>query len=154
MQALFINPFLHAIQDVMTTMARIDATPDKPTLKRDSHAFGDVTVLIGLSDKQAQGSLAISFHESVILDITRRMIGERQSQLNDTITDMVGEITNIVSGGAKRALSEQGYDFDLAIPGVITGKGHEIRHPHSSKTILLTFTTEAGRFFVEINFRE
>ncbi|MEW7977752.1 MAG: chemotaxis protein CheX [Candidatus Sedimenticola endophacoides] len=116
--------------------------------------FDNNSDVTGLSGKQAQGSLAISFPESVILDITRRMIGERQSQLNDTVTDMVGEITNIVSGGAKRALSEQGYDLDLAIPGVITGKGHEIRHPHSSKTILLPFTTEAGRFFVEINFRE
>ncbi|PUD99610.1 MAG: hypothetical protein C3L24_10635, partial [Candidatus Sedimenticola endophacoides] len=115
MQALFINPFLHAIQDVMTTMARIDATPDKPTLKRDSHAFGDVTGLIGLSGKQAQGSLAISFPESVILDITRRMIGERQSQLNDTVTDMVGEITNIVS--ARVSLPRERF-WDIPVPKI------------------------------------
>jgi len=152
MQATLINPFLHSIQDVMSTMANMEATPDKPSLKSGNASRGDITGLIGLTGGKIKGSLAISFPESVILDITQRILGEKPLKINDTVTDMVGEITNIVTGGAKRALSEQGYDFDLAIPGIITGPNHRISHTTSGQTILLPFSTTCGKFFVEISF--
>ncbi|MCW8907710.1 MAG: chemotaxis protein CheX, partial [Sedimenticola sp.] len=128
MKAEFINPFLNAILDVLSTMARIKATPGKPSLKKERTSMGDVSGLIGLTGAQMKGSLAISFTEPVILQIAENMLGEKVDSIDDTITDLVGEITNMVTGGAKRTLSEMGYDFDLAIPGVVSGKQHSITH--------------------------
>ncbi len=82
------------------------------------------------------------------------MLGEEIHSVNDIVTDLVGEITNIVTGGAKRSLSEMGYDFDLAIPGVVAGKNHIITHMTKGQTIVLPFHTEQGDFFVEICFEE
>ncbi len=154
MKAEFINPFLSAIVDVLTTMARVDVRPGKPRLKLDSISKGDVTGMIGLAGNQARGSLSISFSEPAILRITENMLGEPVTTIDATVIDMVGEITNMVTGGAKRLFSENGYDFDLAIPGVITGRDHQINHRTNGKTIFLPFDTDSGEFFVEISFEE
>lgn len=152
MKAEFVNPFLNAILDVLTTMARMEAKPGKPYLKKERTSMGDVSGLIGLTGRQMKGSLAISFTEPVILQITENMLGEKVDSVNDLVTDMVGEITNMVTGGAKRTFSEMGYDFDLAIPGVVAGKNHIITHKTSGQTIILPFHTDTGDFFVEICF--
>ncbi len=154
MNVEFINPFLSSILNVLSTMAMLEAKPGKPDIKKSNVACGDVTGLIGMAGKQAKGTLAITFTEPVILDITKRMLGEEETNINDTVTDMVGEITNMVSGGAKKILSEKGYRFDMAIPSVITGKDHVISHKSKSPIIIVPFHTKAGEFFIEICFEE
>lgn len=52
--------------------------------------------------QQTRGSMSITFDENLALEIMQNMLGERPNGLNDEITDMVGEITNMVAGGAKR----------------------------------------------------
>lgn len=60
--------------------------------------------------------MSITFDESLALEIMQNMLGERPNGLNEEVTDMVGEITNMVTGGAKRILAESGFDFDMATP--------------------------------------
>lgn len=113
MKAEFINPFLESIVNVLETMANVKATPGRPQRKEEDIANGDVTGLIGMAGGKVKGSLAITFTSAAIFDIAKRMIGEEVTEINSAITDLVGEITNMVTGGAKRLLSEQGYDFDM-----------------------------------------
>ena len=116
MKAEFINPFLESMVNVLSTMATLDATPQRPSIKQDNTARGDVTSVIGMTSPQVKGSLAITFSEPVLLEICRRMLGEELPGINDVATDLAGEITNMVSGGAKRLLGEKGYQLELEIP--------------------------------------
>ncbi len=152
MNVEFVNPFLVSILNVLKTMARLEAHPGNPTIKKDEVAQGDVTGIIGMTSDQAKGTLAITFTEPVILEITKRMLGEELDKIDDTIMDMAGEITNMVTGGAKKILSEQGYNFDMAIPSIVAGKDHIIQHKSKSSIIIVPFNTEAGDFFIEICF--
>jgi len=154
MNVAFINPFLTAIMNVLSTMAMMEVTPGKPMVKKTEVACGDVTGIIGMASERAKGTLAITFTEKVILEITKRMLGEEISKIDDTVADMVGEITNMVTGGAKKALSEKGYRFDMAIPSVISGKDHVIRHKSKAPIVIVPFNTSAGDFFIEICFEE
>jgi chemotaxis protein CheX len=154
MNVEFVNPFLDAILNVLNTMAMLEAKPGKPAIKTNQVASGDVTGLIGMTSEQAKGTLAITFSEPVILDITKRMLGEEVTMIDDTVTDMVGEITNMVTGGAKKSLSEKGYRFDMAIPSVVAGKNHIIHHKSRGPVIIVPFNTESGDFFIEICFEE
>jgi chemotaxis protein CheX len=150
----FINPFLSSILNVLSTMAALKAEPGKPEIKKTNIAKGDVTGLIGMASEHAKGTLAITFTEPVILDIAKRMLHEEFHSVDSTVTDLVGEITNMVTGGAKRILSEQGYKFDMAIPSVVAGKGHTIRHKSKAPIIMVPFSTESGSFFVEVCFED
>ena len=112
MRAEFVNPFLASLMNVLKTMASLELKPQKPRVKKDEIARGDVSGLIGMVGPQSRGSMSITFDEGLALQIMENMLGERPNGLNEEVTDMVGEITNMVTGGAKRILAESGFDFD------------------------------------------
>jgi len=152
MDVKLINPFLSSIVNVLSTMAKLELTAGKPTVKTDDVARGVVTGLISMESDQARGSLAISFSKAVILEIVNRMLGMEATEVDDTARDLTGEITNMVMGGAKNLLLEQGYDFGMSTPEVLTGDEHVILHPFSAPKILLPLSTESGELYVEICF--
>ncbi|MBF0564139.1 MAG: chemotaxis protein CheX, partial [Nitrospirae bacterium] len=66
----------------------------------------------------------------------------------------VGEITNMVTGGAKKILAERGYKFEMAIPTTIVGKNHVITHKTRGPIVIVPFKTTFGDFFVEVCFEK
>ncbi|MBA4374184.1 MAG: chemotaxis protein CheX [Thermodesulfovibrio sp.] len=154
MNVEFINPFLESIIKVLATMANTEAIPGKPFLKSDKSAKGDVTGVIGLTGDKARGSLAITFTEPAVLHIISQMLGEEIKVVDGEVADGVGEITNMVTGGAKKILSEKGYIFSMAIPTTIIGKNHSISHQTNGRIVCIPFETAAGSFFVEVCLEE
>jgi chemotaxis protein CheX len=152
MKAEFINPFLNSLLEVLKTMASIELTPQEPHLKTDRKSQGDVSGIIGMVGPQTKGSFSISLERSLALAIYANMLGEEVDDISDEVTDMVGEITNMVTGGAKRILGEKGYQFDMATPTVISGKGHEISHKVDGPRLAMDFKSEHGRAIIEICF--
>ncbi|RPA64281.1 chemotaxis protein CheX [Shewanella frigidimarina] len=154
MNVEFINPFLVSLINVISTMATMDLKPGKPQLKNHDLAKGDVSGLIGMVGPKTRGSLSITFEKALILEIMHKMLGENPGMINDEVTDLVGEITNMVTGGAKNLLSEKGYDFDMATPAVVSGKNHTISHKARGKKIMMPFSHEFGNAFIEICFED
>lgn len=152
MRAEFVNPFLTSLINVLDTMAHLKLTPKKPRLKKDGTAKGDVSGLIGLIGPKTKGSFSVTFEEELALEIMSRMLGERPTKINADVTDMVGEITNMVTGGAKRILAEKGFDFDMATPIVVSGHNHSISHKSDGQIIIMVFESEFGRAYTEICF--
>jgi len=148
----FINPFLSSVSNVLATMAQTESQPGQLALKQSATACGDVSGIIGMSGPQGKGSFAISFSEELVLAITQRMLGEEHTEIDNTVTDLVGEVTNMAIGGAKQLLADTGYDFGLASPVVVRGKDHRIDHHSKVATLLIPFSSDAGEFYIEVNF--
>ncbi|MEA1867504.1 MAG: chemotaxis protein CheX [Thermodesulfobacteriota bacterium] len=149
MDVRFINPFLEATIDVLKTMAFVESRPGKPYLKKDDLAKGDVSGIIGFTGA-ATGSMALSFSEKCILKIVSNMLGEESKEINDDIKDAVGELTNMVSGAARKNLEPIGLSLSAAIPTVVAGKGHSVSHVMGGPSIIIPFETEQGPFFVDV----
>ncbi len=152
MRAEFVNPFLVSLLHVISTMAQLELKAGAPRKKNDELARGDVSGLIGMVGPQTRGSFSITFDKGLALEIMRRMLGEAPETINEEVTDMVGEITNMVTGGAKRMLAEKGYDFNMATPVVVSGQNHTISHKTDSTKLLMPFESEYGRATIEICF--
>jgi chemotaxis protein CheX len=152
MKAEFINPFIGALRNVLSTMAQTELVPGKPTKKKDSVARGDVSGLIGMVGPNMKGSMSITFDESLALEIMQRMLGEKPESMNEEVTDMVGEITNMVAGGAKNTLGDMGYDFGMATPIVVAGRDHTINHQVDGPRLTMPFKSDAGQANLEICF--
>lgn len=152
MNAEFVNPFIAGLLNVMETMAQTKLTPGKPKRKEDEVAKGDISGLIGMVGPQVKGSLSITFDENLALTIMERMVGERPESLDAEVGDMVGEVTNMICGNAKRDLSEKGYDFGMATPVVVSGKDHTISHQVDGPKIILPFLCDDGQAYLEICF--
>lgn len=154
MNVKFINPFLDSFLNVIETMASLKLTPSHPQVKLDETAMGDVSGLVGLVGDKAKGSLSITFEKKLALTIMQNMLGEAPTSINDDVCDMVGEITNMVAGGARKQLSEQGFEFNMATPVVASGVNHNIVHISSEKKIIMPFNNLQGRAFIEICLEE
>lgn len=152
MNVEFINPFLQSLINVISTMANMQLTPGKPKLKTDNLAKGDVSGLIGMVGPQTKGSMSITFDQKLILEIMQNMLGENPGKINEEITDLVGEITNMVTGGAKNMLGSKGYEFEMATPMVVSGMGHTISHKANGKKIIMPFSSPYGNAHIEICF--
>ena len=154
MNVELINPFIASLNNVLTTMGGVESQPGKPSLKNDNISLGEVTGIIDMSGPQLQGSMAISFTQPVIFKIVENMVGEKLNRIDDTVTDLVGELTNMTAGGAKNQLTEKGYDIDMATPKMLSGKQHHITHTGQGKILLIPFSTASGNFFIELCFED
>jgi chemotaxis protein CheX len=149
MDVKFINAFLEGTVNVLKTMAFVEPKPGKPYIKKDCVASGDISGIIGLTGS-VKGSLALSFSEAGILRIVSNMLGEEITTMNHDINDAVGEITNMVSGVARKILESSGLNITAAIPTVVAGKNHSILHVMGGPSIIIPFSIDAGPFVVDI----
>jgi len=152
MNAEFINPFISALKNVLTTMAQTDLKAGKPSKKPDTVACGEVSALIDMEGPQVNGSISITFEEPLALEIMLKMLGEKPEQINHEVADMVGEIVNMICGGAKKELADKGYEFGMASPKVQTGKGHSLIHKATGPHVIIPFSNETGKAYIEFCF--
>jgi len=151
MDVKLVNPFINATINVLETMAFMTVDAGTPYLKKDDVAIGDVSGILGLTGV-ANGTIAVTFEEKCILAIVSNMFGETMSELNSEIADAVGELTNMISGQARRELGEMGRVLKAAIPSVVTGRGHNIIHFTNGPKIAIPFETNNGKFTIEVCF--
>ena len=78
------------------------------------------------------------------------MFGEEMKEINNEIIDAVGELTNMISGQARKELEEIGKVFHGAIPSVITGKRHKLIPMAKGNKIAIPFKTDSGSFTIEV----
>ena len=149
MDVKFVNPFINATLNVLQTMAFVKSEAEKPYLKKDDVARGDVSGVIGITG-ETNGTISVTFDESCILKIVSNMFSEEMTEINNEITDAVGELTNMISGQARKELEEMGKLFHGAIPSVITGKNHKLIPMTKGPRIAIPFKTDSGNFTVEI----
>lgn len=151
MDATLINPFIQSTISVLKTMTQTNPTPGTPFIKKDSKTWGVVTGVIGMAGDRMSGNLLISFNQPCILDIVSKMLMEEFKEITPDVTDAVGEITNMITGGTKNLLSELGFSFDMATPMIITGKDIELKQQTKTPVVVVPFTTSAGEFVIEAN---
>ena len=149
MDVKFINAFLDGTISVLKTMAFVEPISGTPYVKKDSVASGDISGIIGLTGS-VKGSLALSFSEACILRVVSNMLGEEIPALNHDTNDAVGEITNMISGVARKILESDGLNITAAIPTVVAGRNHSILHVLGGPSIIIPFSIEAGPFVVDI----
>lgn len=151
MNVEYINPFLKSTVTVLKTMAFTDATAGRPYIKKEAMAAGDVSGIIGITG-ETEGSLSVSFSEPCICHIVSNMFGESVTAINHEVEDAVGELTNMISGDARREMAEKGIVLKAAIPTVISGKNHTIKHMAKGPAVAIPFETAGGSFLVEVCF--
>jgi len=145
----FINAFLRATVHVLQTMALVEPKASRPYEKTNNIAVGDVSGVVGMTGS-ATGSLALSFSEKCIIRIVSNMLGEVHKGINKEIEDAVGEITNMISGDARRMLQAEGYTIEAAIPTVVSGKNHKVTHVLGGPSIIIPFEVEGMTFVVDV----
>lgn len=149
MDVKFINPFIYGTMDVMEKMVFIKPVAGRPYAKTDDTACGDISGIIGMTG-DATGSLAMSFSEACIIGIVDKMLGETHTEMNRAVLDAVGELTNMISGSARKLMEKDDLKVFAAIPTIVFGRAHTVRHIIKGPSIVIPFQTEAGEFVIDV----
>ncbi|MBN2143170.1 MAG: chemotaxis protein CheX [Candidatus Aureabacteria bacterium] len=137
----FINPFIQATVNIFKTMVFMEIHREKPYIKKIGQPKADISGTIGLAGK-ANGVIAVTFAKEVACKITSSMLNEKYTEMNDTVKDSIGEIANMIAGGAKGILSEKGLNFKIALPSVIVGADHTISFPPGVPCMVIPFNIQ------------
>jgi chemotaxis protein CheX len=149
MDAQIINPFVGAASNALETMAGLKANRGAPFVKGGFQAFADISGIIGLAG-EIKGAVMLSFPASLAKHIFEAMIGEEVPEGDPAIADVVGELTNMVAGGAKGTLAELGMDYNISIPTVVTGEGHLVSEKSKGPCLIVPFEVTGETFWLQI----
>jgi len=150
MDVTLVNPFVEGALHILDTTAFVKVKPDPPFLKKDSRPQGDISGILEISG-DLNGSAAISFSEKCILGIVSAMFGEDMTEINEEITDAVGEISNMIAGHVTTKIAEMGKKVKVKFVKVCSGADENIEHIKGGVHILaLPFRTTKGRMVIEV----
>lgn len=153
MKAEYINPFITATSEVFRTMLSIDPVRGQLYVKANEKLPYDISGIIGLAG-EANGFVIISMTETLALRIVEKFIGEKKDKLDDDVIDAIGEILNMIAGGAKQVFSRTGIRFKISIPNVVCGKDHIVGKQKNVKCLGMTFKVDNEVFVIEVALKE
>ena len=146
MKVEYINPFLTATISAFQTMLGCTLTRGAIYIKNGSRPEHEVSGMIGLSG-EAQGTVVLSMSCEAAVNVAETLLGERPDGIDEDVTDAVGELTNIIAGGAKAQLEH--LHLSVSLPTVVTGKHHCIQFPKEVAPICIPFDSGLGSVVVE-----
>ncbi len=144
-----INVFIVSTVEVLKTMAQIEAKKGTPFIREKDQISGDISAVISIVSENRSGSMAISFSSACYLDIISKMLGEECKEINSENADAAAELCNQIFGMTKKKLNEIGYKIQPAIPSVICGPNHTIKHMKVGPCVAVKFHTAKGDFTIE-----
>ena len=147
----FLKPFVDGTLNTLKIQCQLEATTEKPYIKgKQPQPEFEIAAVIGITSNAFNGTITLLFPEKVYLTLMSNMLGETFTEITSDLQDGAAELLNIIFGGAKVALSNQGYSVQKAIPTVVRGKLLQTTHLGSAGIFVLPFTTTAGVFHIEI----
>lgn len=151
MDVNFINPFIKATIEVLKVTAETVVHKDSVLIKEADEVSGDISAIVAMNSSKFVGSFAISFEKACYLDIASKMLYEEFTEINNDNRDAVGEICNQVFGMTKAKMNdEMNLDIAKALPAIIVGDKHTIKHQVKGPTLTVKFKTDAGSFTIEV----
>lgn len=148
-----INPFIESVYDLFSTMLTAKAVRGNVAVARGEGAYRDIVALIGLSG-QVCGMVTLAFPVKTALNIVNRLLGSELRVMDDTVSDAIAEVVNIVGGGAKaRFKMDDGPPISLSLPSVVRGNSFCVDYPTQTTWLEVPFTSDLGPFTLRVTFR-
>ncbi len=154
-----VQDFIDTTKEVLETMANMTVTSngtrdiDGNVEGLDVTACMDITGVLGFSGGR-RGSVLVTFSTETAIKAVGGMLGMEFETIDADVRDGVGELVNMIAGGAKTKLQSKGIDFELSIPNTVIGSKHEITAPQSSTRVRMDFVSDAGDFFIEVYLKQ
>lgn len=146
----YLTPFIQSTQNVLKTMASVKAKFQEVYFSNDFRIFGEISGIIGLSG-EAEGTVVITFYWDFARKIIAHMMNVQEDKINaEFIDDGVGELVNMISGVAKKSFVGRPYHFQLSLPTVVIGSGHQIGHPDDASIAVMVFDVDSHSFALQV----
>lgn len=147
MDPTLITPFMESIQNVFSMMLQLPVTFGEPVVKTESASAYDVSGIIGMSG-DVTGSVVLSFPKETAERVVAIFTGEELPVEHEDFADAIGELVNMVSGGAKGMFQKK--HSAITVPSVVIGKHHTVSRPKGVPCISIPCETDCGVLSIEV----
>ncbi len=147
----YLNPFIASIVHMFDTMLHLEIVRQTPFIGADALPENEVSGIIGLCGK-ARGAAVVSLGRETAIRCTERLLGERPPTVNAEVRDAVGEMANIVAGGAKAQMQQ--LEMSVSLPSIIIGRNHLINFPSGLTPVCVPFQCDWGPVSLQVGLRE
>ena len=145
-----ITAFVNSTKNVLSTMAGMESSVQKPQLKHDPQPSYDVSGIISFTG-EVVGSVVVSFRTQAAIEIVKAFTTEEYDVHDEDFIDAIGELCNMIAGNAKK---DFGVSSHISIPSVVIGPGHTIARIRDIPCIVIPCSCQAGEFAVEVNIKQ
>ncbi|MHC5057193.1 MAG: chemotaxis protein CheX [Planctomycetota bacterium] len=154
MEVQHMQPFVEETINTFEVMLGIKPEAKELETKDSTDGTYDISAIIGISGSGA-GGVVMSFPEDVACKLVSRMLGEEITELNQDVSDGIGELVNIITGNSKRGLVKFGFeDLSLSLPNVVIGKHRTVWRSKDMPCLMKRFfSSDLGPFCIELNVR-
>ncbi|MEJ2182232.1 MAG: chemotaxis protein CheX [Nitrospirota bacterium] len=137
---------------VLKTIAFVDALPGEIVPSDKNTLVGYVSGNVGLTGEM-KISITVSFSKEAITRIYHNMFPDERAQVTVFhMGDLVGEITNMISGNLRNILAGLDMRFDAGIPTVVIGS-QQIYHPSGTISKVIPFEMQGDTMFIEVGIK-
>lgn len=147
MDPAYIKPFIASIQNVFSTMMQLPVSVKEPFLKTDDSPVHDISGIIGMSG-DVMGSVVLSFPQATGENCVALFCGQKLQMGTPDFADAIGELVNMVSGGAKALFKDK--KASISCPSVIIGGNHRVARQSDIPCIVIPCSTDCGELYIEV----
>ncbi|MEN6621278.1 MAG: chemotaxis protein CheX [Smithella sp.] len=149
----YLQPFINNTCHILKTMAGLDAEFKEVYFSNSIRIFGDVSGIMGLAGN-VEGTLVVTFYWDLAKNIIAKMMSAEEETIDaELIHDGVSEIINMISGTTKKEFAGSQYYFEITLPSVVVGPGHQIGHLQDTSVSALIFQVGDQSFALHVCIR-
>ena len=141
------------LADVFDTMLSMKAVL---VPRADVPLFGErVSGSVGFAGDTVTGAVYLHLSAPFANQVAAAMLGLAPEEITGEheVNDVVGEATNMLTGGLKSWLCDSGADCAVSTPAIIRGTAFTIESPAEVQRELLVFDCGDDRFIVEVHIK-
>lgn len=151
----FLNAFIEAVTKTLSEMGEVKDLRHTPLslLSKAGELKADLSGIIAIISENFHGSLSLSFSEGTYTKVLSSLLGkkgEKANKLDEKDKEAIGELLGLIIGKVTTTLSKQKMSIKRTIPSVVKGDNHLLPGSGYPKTMLLTFSSSVGDFWITI----
>lgn len=150
-QSKLLKAIIQSAQSVFSKMCGIDLEFQEQADIGCAAKHYDVSGIIAISGALPT-SLAMHMASSLIFASAENFMGIRPTKLDADMLDLVGELTNMVAGGAKERLDLPG--LSLGLPTVVAGPAHQVAFGTGMRVSAITFQSPLGVLAIDVGVKK
>ena len=146
MDAVYIKPFVDAVDNIFKTMLDLPFTLRKPYIKKNPEPQFEVSSIIGMSGG-VSGCVVINLDEALALQLASELLDEEMTEINEDCIDAIGEIANMIAGNAKTDFPDE--NCSISVPSVVIGR-HKTSYPQGIEVISIPCEAGVGELIIDV----
>ncbi|MEA3280847.1 MAG: chemotaxis protein CheX [Thermodesulfobacteriota bacterium] len=141
---------INSVKDVFDTMLSMDIEVSSAVTQASLDGIKLVGSVSFVGD--AMGSVYVQVSDDFAHNITAAMLGIDVEEIEgeDEISDVVGELSNMIGGNLKSGFCDFGLTCALSTPSIITGKDFKVETINMARHERFAFNCKQHTVFVEV----